>query len=96
MEKIAIAVLLLSSPAMADVITITGPPPAPGGASNPPSAPGAVIDPPCYPIGKTDDGHFVYSMDCKNVPVTLPAGAAQETYDRGSGQSGNTPPNGSR
>jgi hypothetical protein len=89
MRKIAIAVLLLSSPAMADVITITGPPPPPVAVGNPPSAAGAAIDPPCYPLGKTDDGHFVYSMDCKNVPVTVPAGGPQETYDQGSGQNGN-------
>jgi hypothetical protein len=67
-RKLAIAILLMSSPATAETITIIGPAPVPG-ASNP--AP-ALADAPCYPIGKTDDGHYVYSMDCKNVPQAQP------------------------
>ena len=66
MRKLTIAILLMSSPATAETITIIGPAPVPG-ASNP-----APADAPCYPIGKTDDGHFVYSMDCKNVPQAQP------------------------
>jgi hypothetical protein len=61
MKKLAIAILLLSSPAAAETITIVGPRPVPGSP-----------DAPCYPIGKTDDGHFVYSMDCRNIPTSLP------------------------
>ena len=84
MRKLAITILLMSSPATAETITIVGPPPVPG-ASNPAPAP-AFPDAPCYPIGKTDDGHFVYSMDCKNVPQ------AQRTDD----PNGAAPPNDNR
>jgi hypothetical protein len=80
-RKLAIAILLMSSPATAETITIVGPAPVPG-ASNP-----APVDAPCYPLGKTDDGHFVYSMDCKNLPQAQPS---EDT--NGAAASGNTPP----
>jgi len=37
-----------------------------------PPAPGAI--PMCQPIGRTDDGHLVYSMDCQSVPVMYTTG----------------------
>src|ERR1700710_1350911 len=61
MKKLAIAMMLLSTSAMADM-----------GAG--PSQANTVGQPSCMPIGKTDKGDLIYSMDCQSVQMTPPAG----------------------
>src|ERR1700685_3741607 len=78
MKKLAVAIVLLSTPAMADTLTgVSGGPPqstVSGGPPAPQTGGGALLDnsgyTACHPIGKTNKGDLVYSMDCQNVPVT--------------------------
>lgn len=66
MWKLVVAVMLVSTPVMAQSNPLTG------GVSNPvpPPAPGAIRDIRCKPIGKTASGEAVYAVSCKDVPVT--------------------------
>jgi hypothetical protein len=59
MKKLAIALLLFTSPASAQTPNLAGAPPA----SNVPSP---VV---CLPIGKTSKGDLVYAMECRDIPV---------------------------
>ena len=59
MKNLALAVLLISSPAWAQTK------PAPKSVT-------ARVDN-CAPIGRTADGKLVYSMKCENLPVPVPA-----------------------
>jgi hypothetical protein len=88
MKKIAIAMLLLSTPVMAQQGTYVPPPQTGGGIPAPqtggvaPPAPESDIVQRCYPIGKTVSGELVFSMDCKfPVAVTLPAGRITQTVN---------------
>src|SRR3981189_3251470 len=63
MKKLAIALLLFSSPSLAQTPNLAGAPPA----SNVPSP---VV---CLPIGKTSKGDLVYAMDCRDIPVEKPS-----------------------
>jgi len=99
MMKLALAVLLVSSPVMAQSNPIVGgkseplqsgvsnqtAPPAPGGIANTIGQPDIVQS--CYPIGKTVSGELVFSMDCKfPVTVSIPVGGTLS----GSGTTGFT------
>ena len=55
MKKLVIAVLLISSPALAQTKLL-------------PKGTGARADN-CAPIGRTEDGKLVYSMKCDNLPA---------------------------
>jgi len=59
MKKLAIALLLFTSPALAQTPNLAGAPPA----NNVPSP---VV---CLPIGKTSKGDLVYAMECRDIPV---------------------------
>jgi hypothetical protein len=59
MKKVALALVLFTSPAFAQTPNLAGAPPA----SNVPSP---VV---CLPIGKTSKGDLVYAMDCRDIPV---------------------------
>jgi hypothetical protein len=59
MKKGALALLLFTSPALAQTPNLAGAPPA----SNVQSP---VV---CLPIGKTSKGDLVYAMDCRDIPV---------------------------
>jgi hypothetical protein len=59
MKKLALALVLFTSPAFAQTPNLAGAPPA----SNVPSP---VV---CLPIGKTSKGDLVYAMDCRDIPV---------------------------
>jgi hypothetical protein len=63
MKKLAIAILLFSSPAWAQTK------PAPNSVS-------ARVDP-CAPIGRMADGRLVYSLKCDNLPGPRPPPVAQ-------------------
>jgi hypothetical protein len=55
MKKLIFAILLIASPAWAQMK------PAPKGA--------AARTDNCAPIGRTEDGKLVYSMKCENLPT---------------------------
>lgn len=59
MKGLAVAVVLLTSPAFAQTPNLAGAPPS----SNVQSP---VV---CLPIGKTSKGDLVYAMDCRDIPV---------------------------
>jgi hypothetical protein len=59
MKKLALALLLYTSPALAQTPNLAGAPPA----SNVQSP---VV---CLPIGKTSKGDLVYAMECRDIPV---------------------------
>ena len=74
--------LLISTPVMADTISLTSDGGTVSGVSNPvvPPAPGSDIVQSCYPIGKTTSGELVYSMDCKfPISVTYTTGQPQNS-----------------
>jgi hypothetical protein len=98
MKKLAIAMLLMSTPVMADIVSVGGGPASPQQAAGVPlpqtggGAPQAnTVGEPiingniCYPIGRTDKGDLVYSMDCQNVPLNNSANGGALS---GSGESG--------
>jgi hypothetical protein len=59
MKKVALALVLFTSPAFAQTPNLAGAPPASNVAS-------PVV---CLPIGKTSKGDLVYGMDCRDIPV---------------------------
>jgi hypothetical protein len=59
MKQAALALVLFTSPALAQTPNLAGAPPA----SN---VPNPVV---CLPIGKTAKGDLVYAMDCRDIPV---------------------------
>jgi hypothetical protein len=78
MKKLAMAILFLSTPVMAQTVAqpqanTIGDPTLRGGVSNP--LPGAVAPAGvwdgkvrCKPIGKTLSGELVFAVNCKDVP----------------------------
>ena len=88
MKKLLLGMVLVSTPVMADTVSKSSPGGTYSGTSEradmgggPPQA-NTVGQPQCQPIGKTDKGDLVYSMDCQNVPV--PAGVTQVRNPDGS------------
>jgi len=65
MKKLAIAILLVSSPALAQTKLL-------------PRNVATRADP-CAPIGRTADGELVYSMKCDNMPAPPPPPQAELT-----------------
>jgi hypothetical protein len=59
MKNAALALVLFTSPALAQTPNLAGAPPA-SNVANP------VV---CLPIGKTSKGDLVYAMDCRDIPV---------------------------
>jgi hypothetical protein len=59
MKKLVFAILLISSPALAQTKLL------PKGVT-------ARVDN-CAPIGRTEDGKLVYSMKCENLPAPPPS-----------------------
>jgi hypothetical protein len=59
MKKLALALLLFTSPAFGQTPNLAGAPPS----SNVQSP---VV---CLPIGKTSKGDLVYAMECRDIPV---------------------------
>lgn len=81
MLRIVVAVLLLSTPAMAQSNPYTGGKSDPYMKDDPnnqmpPPAPGAIKEINCEPTGKTARGELVYALSCRDIPVagTYPAG----------------------
>ena len=64
MKKLVFAVLLISSPALAQTKLL-------------PKSVTARVDN-CAPIGRTEDGKLVYSMKCENLPVPPPQAQIRE------------------
>jgi hypothetical protein len=60
MKKAAFALVLLSSPAIAQTPNLAPAPPV-DRIGNP------VV---CLPIGKTSKGDLVYSLDCRDIPAS--------------------------
>ena len=60
MKKASFALVLLSSPAIAQTPNLAPAPPV-DRIGNP------VV---CLPIGKTSKGDLVYSLDCRDIPVS--------------------------
>ena len=60
MKKVAFALALLSSPAIAQTPNLAPAPPI-DRVGNP------VV---CLPTGKTSKGDLVYSLDCRDIPVS--------------------------
>jgi hypothetical protein len=60
MRKIALALLLVSSPAFAQTPNLAPAPPV-DRVGNPVK---------CLPIGKTSKGDLVYSLDCRDIPLS--------------------------
>jgi hypothetical protein len=58
MSKYVLVLLLIASPALAQV--------------KPAAKTAAARPDPCAPIGRTADGKLVYSMKCENLPVPTP------------------------
>jgi hypothetical protein len=69
MRKLSFALLLFASPALAETPNLSPGPPL-GGVANP------VV---CLPIGKTAKGDLVYSMDCRDIPVSTDLNSAPQT-----------------
>jgi hypothetical protein len=59
MKRLALALLLFTSPALAQTPNLAGAPAA------------STVQSPvvCLPIGKTAKGDLVYGMDCRDIPV---------------------------
>jgi hypothetical protein len=64
MSRYLLVLLLMASPAMAQVKLA-------------PKTPAATSDP-CAPIGRTADGKLVYSMKCENLPAPPPQAELKE------------------
>jgi hypothetical protein len=60
MRKLAVALALFASPALAETPNLSPGPPLEG-------VPDPVV---CLPIGKTAKGDLVYSMDCRDIPAS--------------------------
>jgi hypothetical protein len=65
MKRIAVALLLASSPVLADTISGVSNP-LPDGVRDPNAWDGTIR---CKPIGKTLSGELVFEVDCKDVPT---------------------------
>jgi hypothetical protein len=60
MKKVVLALMLMTSPAVAQIPNLAPAPPV-----------DRVGDPvKCLPIGKTAKGDLVYSLDCRDIPST--------------------------
>ena len=68
MRKIALALMLISSPAFAQTPNLAPAPPV-DRVGNPVK---------CLPIGKTSKGDLVYSMDCRDIPVSTDLNSAPQ------------------
>jgi hypothetical protein len=67
MKKVVLALVLMTSPAFAQIPNLAPAPPV-----------DRVGDPvKCLPIGKTAQGEFVYSLDCRDIPVSTSGGEPQ-------------------
>ena len=82
-EKIAVAILLMSTPAMADTVS--------GVSSQMPVGQANTVGQPskCKPIGKTASGKLVYGMSCKDIPVGGLSGTGQSGFSDGRLQNSN-------
>jgi hypothetical protein len=60
MRKIALALMLASSPAFAQTPNLAPAPPV--------NRVGTPVK--CLPIGKTSKGDLVYSLDCRDIPLS--------------------------
>ena len=64
MKKMALALVLMTSPASAQMPNLAPAPPV-----------DRVGDPvKCLPIGKTAKGDLVYSLDCRDIPASTSGG----------------------
>jgi hypothetical protein len=60
MKKVVLALMLMTSPAVAQIPNLAPAPPV-----------DRVGDPvKCLPIGKTAKGDLVYSLDCRDIPAS--------------------------
>jgi hypothetical protein len=67
MKKKVLALALMTSPAFAQIPNLAPAPPV-----------DRVGDPvKCLPIGKTAKGDLVYSLDCRDIPVSTSGGEPQ-------------------
>jgi hypothetical protein len=67
MKKVVLALVLMTSPAFGQTPNLAPAPPVE-----------RVGDPvKCLPIGKTAKGDLVYSLDCRDIPVSASGGEPQ-------------------
>ena len=67
MKKVVLALMLMTSPAVAQIPNLAPAPPV-----------DRVGDPvKCLPIGKTAKGDLVYSLDCRDIPASTSGGESQ-------------------
>ena len=67
MKKVVLALMLMTSPAVAQIPNLAPAPPV-----------DRVGDPvKCLPIGKTAKGDLVYSLDCRDIPASTSGGEPQ-------------------
>ena len=67
MNKVVLAVVLMTSPVFAQTPNLAPAPPV-----------DRVGDPvKCLPIGKTAKGDLVYSLDCRDIPISSSGGEPQ-------------------
>ena len=67
MKKVVLALMLMTSSAVAQIPNLAPAPPV-----------DRVGDPvKCLPIGKTAKGDLVYSLDCRDIPVSTSSGEPQ-------------------
>ena len=67
MKKMVLALVLMTSPAFAQIPNLAPAPPV-----------DRVGDPvKCLPIGKTAKGELVYSLDCRDIPASTSGGELQ-------------------
>ena len=67
MKKMVLALVLMTSPAFAQIPNLAPAPPV-----------DRVGDPvKCLPIGKTAKGELVYSLDCRDIPASTSGGESQ-------------------
>jgi hypothetical protein len=67
MKKVVLAVVLMTSPMFAQTPNLAPAPPV-----------DRVGDPvKCLPIGKTAKGDLVYSLDCRDIPISPSGGELQ-------------------
>jgi hypothetical protein len=68
MRRLAAALALFASPALAETPNLSPGPPLEG-------IPDPVV---CLPIGKTATGDLVYAMDCRDIPVSAGGNPASQ------------------
>jgi hypothetical protein len=67
MKEVVLALVLMTPPAFAQTPNLAPAPPV-----------DRVGDPvKCLPIGKTTKGELVYSLDCRDIPVSTSGGESQ-------------------